>query len=73
MEVRSGLDGFRLIRLDQALSSLTLLGVDPAVDFHTGSELYRAVRKTGHTVRSMMDCLIAAVALRTGAVLVHAL
>lgn len=42
LEVRSGLAGFRLIRLDQALTSLTLLGVDPAVDFHTGSELYRA-------------------------------
>ena len=33
--------------------------------------LFRAVRASGETVRTLLDCLIAAVAIRTGAVLVH--
>jgi predicted nucleic acid-binding protein len=32
---------------------------------------YRAVRANGGTVRKLLDCLIAAVALRTGATVVH--
>lgn len=41
------------------------------MDYAAAAELYRAVLLSGHTVRSSVDCLIAAVALRTGAVLVH--
>ncbi|WP_408582440.1 PIN domain-containing protein [Georgenia subflava] len=47
------------------------LDVEPHTDFEVAADLDRAVRRTGHTVRSAMDCLIAAVALRHGAVLVR--
>lgn len=42
-----------------------------ADDFDTAANIYRSVRRVGHTVRSSIDCLIAAVALRAGATLVH--
>lgn len=35
-------------------------------DWEDASELYRAARRQGLTVRSTIDCLIAAVALRAG-------
>lgn len=47
------------------------LSVDPTIDFDMASDLYLAARDAGRTVRSLMDCVIAAVAIRTGAVLVH--
>ncbi|APU17219.1 PIN domain-containing protein [Actinoalloteichus fjordicus] len=53
------------------LNRLRLLGVDPAIDFHYAADLYRNVRRFGHTIRSMVDCLIASVAIRTEAILVH--
>lgn len=55
-------------RLVNGLPSLTL---DPAIDFRAASTLYRAARRTGRTVRSLNDCLIAAVALRHGATVLH--
>jgi predicted nucleic acid-binding protein len=45
--------------------------VDPHLDFHRGASLYRDARAQGRTVRRLIDCLIAAVALRHDAVLVH--
>lgn len=43
-----------------------------AGDFETAAEIYRTVRLRGHTIRSLIDCLIAAVAERHGATLAHA-
>ncbi len=34
-------------------------------DHETAAALYRAARRTGATVRSLLDCLVAAAALRT--------
>lgn len=42
-----------------------------ADDFDLATEVYRAVQRHGHTVRSRMDCVIAAVALRADATVVH--
>ena len=53
------------------LGGLVQLGIDPAIDFSQAADLARAVRRTGHTVRSAMDCLIASVALRRNAILVR--
>lgn len=39
--------------------------------FHEAILLYRAARKHGVTVRSSVDCLIAASAIRHGATLLH--
>jgi predicted nucleic acid-binding protein len=40
-------------------------------DFDLAAEVYRAVQKRGNTIRSQIDCLIAAIAVRQGATLVH--
>lgn len=43
-----------------------ILAVDGLQDWEVASQLYRSARSRGLTVRSSTDCLIAAVALRTG-------
>jgi hypothetical protein len=35
------------------------------------AELYRTARRRGHTVRSTIDCLIAAVCVREESILLH--
>ena len=40
-------------------------------DFDLAADVYRAVQRNRHTVRSQMDSLIAAIALRAEATLVH--
>ncbi|HEU5267699.1 MAG TPA: PIN domain nuclease [Jatrophihabitans sp.] len=40
-----------------------------ATDFDAASRIYRRCRRSGITPRGMVDCMIAAVAWRTGAVL----
>jgi predicted nucleic acid-binding protein len=40
-------------------------------DFDLAAEVYRAVQRQGHTVRSQLDCVIGAIAMRSEAVLVH--
>jgi predicted nucleic acid-binding protein len=40
-------------------------------DFDLAAEVYRAARTNGHTIRSQLDCIIAAIAMRSEAVLVH--
>jgi hypothetical protein len=42
-----------------------------ARDFAAGAAIYRACRRGGATPRSLLDCLIAAVAIRVGAALLH--
>ena len=51
-----------------ALPRLTLRGL---ADFESAAELYRACRSKGATIRKLMDCLIAAVAIRENATLLH--
>ena len=72
MELLAGADSDRLFeRVEKLMNGLQLLPVDASVDYRDAAILYRAVRRGGHTVRKTMDCLITAVALRTGATLVH--
>jgi predicted nucleic acid-binding protein len=40
-------------------------------DFESAAELYRACRRRGGTVRKLVDCLIAAVAVRENATVLH--
>jgi predicted nucleic acid-binding protein len=40
-------------------------------DYEQAASLYRACRREGATIRRLPDCVIAAVAIRTGAVLLH--
>lgn len=71
LEVLAGASPVAARRIERVLGSFLLLDVDVAIDFHQALDLYRAVRSSGHTVRSLFDCVIASVALRRGAELVH--
>lgn len=71
MEVLAGTSADNAGRVEGLLDSQVLLGVEPATDYHAAAELYRRTRVTGRTVRSLNDCLIAAVAMRHDVVLVH--
>lgn len=72
MEVLAGApDEHALERLEILVSGLALLAVDAHLDYRTAAAIHRAARQRGRTVRKLVDCLIAAVALRTGARLVH--
>lgn len=65
MELLAGpTDPFTVRRIEDQLGTLDDLVVDPAQDFRAAATIARAVRRNGHTVRSLTDCLIAAVALR---------
>jgi predicted nucleic acid-binding protein len=68
MEVLAGApDGLRFERLRALLLSCELLAFDPVTDFEEAARIYRRCRERGITLRGMLDCMIAAVALRTGA------
>jgi predicted nucleic acid-binding protein len=71
MEIRAGATRLQLARIDSVLGRFAVRGVQPARDFHAAGDLYRGARQRGFTVRSMVDCLIAAVAIRTNTVILH--
>jgi predicted nucleic acid-binding protein len=71
LEVRAGTRRAHLHAVDRILDNAVQLSVDPNIDFDVASDLYLAARDIGEPVRSLMDCVIAAVAIRTSAVLVH--
>lgn len=58
-------------RLRARLLALPCLAVRGLGDFESAAELYRACRGQGATVRKLVDCLIAAVAVRENAILLH--
>ena len=59
----------------QAHAGAALDRVRPAgvglADFESAAELYRLCRSRGATVRKLMDCLIAAVAIREKVTVLH--
>lgn len=72
MELLAGTTNAKTLTLVDALTTgLPLIRVDPYTDYHHAAALYRTARAQGKTIRTMIDCLIAAVALRTEATLVH--
>ena len=71
LELLAGATDRSLPQLERLVEGLAVLDVDPHIDFRTAAALSRASRARGRTVRSLMDCLIAAVAIRHDAVLVH--
>jgi predicted nucleic acid-binding protein len=73
MEVLAGArDDADWNRLRRFLYGLRFLPVDGPADYESAAELYRLCRRGGETPRQLADCLIAAVAIRTGADLVCA-
>lgn len=70
MEVLAGARGDRRESdLRRLLLRFELLPFDVVVDFDGAARLYRRCRRAGVTPRGMVDCMIAAVALRRGATL----
>lgn len=71
MEIRAGTAGIKLARTEDVLNRFVVMGVQPAADFHAAADLYRETRRRGYTIRSTVDCLIAAVAIRTEVIVLH--
>lgn len=72
MELLAGAtDEVMLGRLERLANGLPSLVVDQALDFRSAAAIHRGCRRAGRTVRSLTDCLIAAVAIRHGVRLVH--
>jgi predicted nucleic acid-binding protein len=60
-----------VVRLRRLLGRFDLLAVEGLADYEAAAELHRRCRAGGETVRNLTDCLIAAVAVRHGAALLH--
>ena len=66
MEILAGArDESNLRYIQRLLARATVITTMPT-DYDSAAELYRRCRSTGETVRKLIDCLIAAVAIRAG-------
>ena len=72
MELLAGGGPKTISRLEKMVGAFPVLRVDAAIDYHEAARIYRIVRASGDTPRNHVDCLVAAVAARTEAVVVHA-
>jgi predicted nucleic acid-binding protein len=73
MELLAGArDSGNFKRIERLVDAMPLCSVDPAVDFGEAGALYKYLRDKGITIRSQVDCLIAAIAERRNATIVHA-
>ena len=71
MEILAGARDERHLRsLQQLLARAVLLPMEPS-DYDAAATLYRLCRREGETIRKMIDCLISAVAIRTGVPVLH--
>lgn len=67
MEVLAGARGDDRARdLLRLLGRFTLLRFEPVADFEGAARIYRRCRSQGVTPRGLVDCMIAAVAVRDG-------
>ena len=72
MEVLAGArDDRHLSDLRRLLARATVLATQPA-DFEGAASLYRTCRRQGETPRTLVDCLIAAIAVRSEVPVLHA-
>ena len=72
LEILAGARDERQARdLRRLLDRCHVLPVEDPFDFESAAALYRACRREGITIRWLPDCLIAAVAIRTGTPLLH--
>lgn len=73
MEVLAGAkDDTRHSELERLLTSFQWVSADPVADFTGAAKAYRACRAGGVTPRGLIDCMIASIAMRTGAELLAA-
>ena len=72
MEVLAGArDDRHLAELRDLLARCQPLNLAGVGDFEEAASLYRTCRRAGETVRKMVDCVIAAVAIRNQASVLH--
>jgi hypothetical protein len=73
MELLAGARSKReLASTRRRMLAFPLLRVQNLVTYERASAVWRACRRAGEPVRNTLDCLIAAVAIREGAALLHA-
>jgi len=70
MELLAGASADRVVAIDSLVNGIPGLAVDSNLDFRAAAAIRRAVRAEGNTVRSILDCLIASIALRNADVVV---
>ncbi len=71
MEVLAGArDESHLLNLRRLLARAKVIPT-LAADYDNAAELYRHCRQQGETVRKLVDCLIASVAIRAGIPILH--
>ena len=71
MEVLAGARGESHLLLLRKLLARAALIQTQSTDYETAAALYRQCRRRGETVRKLIDCLIAAIAIRAGAPILH--
>jgi predicted nucleic acid-binding protein len=57
--------------ITRLVNGLPTIPLEPQLDFRSAASIFRACRRSGQTVRSLTDCVIAAVAIRSEVTLVH--
>ena len=73
MELLAGCRSARAERqVQQLLNSFAWTPCDPVADFAGAAQIYRRCRAAGVTPRTMVDCMIANIAIRTDAQLLTA-
>lgn len=73
MELLAGArDGGNFRRVERITAAMPLLQVYPPCDFGEAGSIFNYMRGKGKTIRSMTDCVIASVAWRLEATIVHA-
>lgn len=71
MEILAGArDQLHVTQLEKLLARATTIKTEP-VDYDNAAAIYRACRKLGVTIRAQIDCLIAAIAIRTSTKIIH--
>lgn len=71
MEILAGARDESNLRDLQRLFARTTLIRTQASDYDDAATLYRRCRRQGETIRKLLDCLIAAVAIRAGIPVLH--
>ena len=72
MELLAGArDEQRYERISRTMASFQFVPTETPDDFVAAANLYRRCRAAGVTIRTMTDCIVAAVAIRSGAELLH--
>ena len=71
MEILAGArDQQHVTQLEKLLARATTIKTEP-VDYDNAAAIYRACRKLGVTIRAQIDCIIAAIAIRTNTKIIH--